>query len=90
MLALSCQEGDVPDTITTDDGRELHLPEQVRRGLSTGRRILVCVQGDQVRHWGGGGGLGDSDELSMQFSQIRGSTLGDKCGPGLSVHCGTL
>ena len=49
VLALSCQDGDVPDSITGDDGRELHLPEPVRRALATGRRVLVCVQGDQVQ-----------------------------------------
>ncbi|XP_043245625.1 histone H4 transcription factor-like [Amphibalanus amphitrite] len=49
VLALSCEDGDVPDTINADDGRELHLPEEVRRALATGRRVLVCVQGDQVQ-----------------------------------------
>ncbi|XP_037082739.1 histone H4 transcription factor-like [Pollicipes pollicipes] len=49
VLALTCGEGEVPDTITTDDGRELRLPERVRVALGTGARVLVCVTGEQVQ-----------------------------------------
>lgn len=49
VLSLTCAERDPPDSIVTDDGRELALPTSVRNALTSGSRVLVCVQNDQVQ-----------------------------------------